>query len=721
MNPGRLHTYLFDTLRGRLILGVALIHAVMMTVFVVDLTMRQRDMLLVSQEEHARGMAQTLSVSAAGWLAANDIAGLQELVDAQRSHPDLTFVILAEKDGQVLAHTDTSKRGQRLLDLPGDAKQSVKSKSAELVDVVTPVMLAGRHVGWARVGVNQKSAGKKLSAITLDGAYYAVTAILLGTLVAWLLGRQVTRRLYVVQETINRVKGGDHAARSTVAGRDEAALLAQEFNTMLDSLSERDAELEKYRDHLESLVEERTVELQLARVAAETANQAKSIFLSNMSHEIRTPMHAVLGFAQLLERDPTLSPQARNRVSTIMKSGDHLLAIINDILEMSRIEAGRVEMRVESVDLYALLDDLSVMFRMRAEEKGLAFTLDSAADFPRYIVTDLGKLRQVMTNLLGNAVKFTKAGAITLRALPAGSDRIAIEVQDSGIGISTEELGKLFRPFERTRSGEQTAGGTGLGLAVSREYAHQMGGEITVTSIAGEGSCFRFEFSAPVSEKMPLSAVAPRRATGLVSGQGDIRVLVVDDQGGNRDMLREMLEPFGFVVGEAADGREALEKATSWKPHIILMDQVMPGMDGREATRILRERYAKESVAIIGITASAFEESKQQFLDSGIDAYIAKPFREQELYDVLARHAGVRFESEEIAPLARESQSTLSIPTLDKMSPAWREEFLEVLSMKNITRIRKLGEAAQEVDPVLAAWILERTGRYELNSLKKLV
>ena len=287
-------------------------------------------------------------------------------------------------------------------------------------------------------------------------------------------------------------------------------------------------------------------------------------------------MNAVLGFSQLLERDPSLSPAAKEKVSTIMKSGEHLLAIINDILEMSRIEAGRVEMRVESVDMHALLDDLAVMFRMRAEGKGLSFALESAADLPRYIVADLGKLRQVMINLLGNAVKFTKEGSILLRAFSAGSDRIAIDVQDSGIGITPEEQAKLFRPFERLRSGEQAAGGTGLGLAISREYAHLMGGEISVTSVAGEGSCFRFVFSAPVSEEAPASAVTPRHVTALAPGQGEIRILVVDDIGTNRELLRGMLEPLGFIVDEAIDGSEAIEKVNALKPRIILWIRLCP-------------------------------------------------------------------------------------------------------------------------------------------------
>ena len=479
-------------------------------------------------------------------------------------------------------------------------------------------------------------------------------------------------------------------------------------------------ELKRHREHFETLVEERTTELATAKNAAESANRAKSTFLANMSHEIRTPMNAVLGFAQLLQRDPSLSPQARDRVTTIMKSGDHLLEIINDILEMSRIEAGRVELRSEPVDLHALLEELAVMFRMRAEEKGLDFVLERAPGLPRHIMADIGKLRQVMINLLGNAVKFTRQGSISINALQAGSGRIAIEVHDSGIGITPEEIEKLFRPFERTRSGEQAAGGTGLGLAISRKYARLAGGDITVESSVGSGSCFRFEFPAPLSGEVPLSGNVLPVVTALADGQGEIRVLVADDLQANRELLRDMLEPLGFVVDEAADGKEALEKVNRCKPRIILMDLVMPDMDGAEATRILRRTFAKDPPTIIGISASAFETETQRFLDAGIDAFIAKPFRTQVLYDVLARYAGVQFVTGE-DKVVSEIETSHYIPTIGNMSAEWRAAFREALARKNITRIRKLGEEAKDTDPLLSAWLLERVGLYDLDVLNRII
>jgi len=569
-----------------------------------------------------------------------------------------------------------------------------------LVDVAVPITIRGEHVANFFTGQFLTAAPDKEYFIRQAGEF------------------GFDKDAYM--EALGRVPlFSEEAIRSMMDFFTRLAQFAGEMGLARKSAEEANMELQTHHLHLEEVVEKRTAELLLARDAANAASRAKSQFLTNMSHEIRTPMNAVLGFAQLLERDPSLSPVARNKVATIVKSGEHLLSIINDILEMSRIEVGRIELWQQPVDLASLLDDLAVMFRMRAEGKELTFDLDCAPGLPHHIMADLGKLRQVLINLLGNAVKFTTTGSILLRAFPVGSDRIVIEVHDSGIGITPEELDTIFRPFERTRSGQQAAGGTGLGLTISREYAQLMGGEISVESLSGKGSCFRFEFFGPMTSLLPASAETSRRVTRLASGQGEIRILVADDHSVNRELLRGMLEPLGFIVEEAADGREVLEKSRIQPPRIILMDLVMPGMDGAEATRILRATHPQESLAIIGITASAFEREKQQFIDAGINAYIAKPFREQQLYDLLARHAGIQFEFEESEALA-DVLAGPELPSLDKMSPDWRDEFRQVLARNNITRIRKLGEEAKERDPLLSAWLLERVGLYDMDGLKKL-
>jgi PAS domain S-box-containing protein len=479
-----------------------------------------------------------------------------------------------------------------------------------------------------------------------------------------------------------------------------------------------ETELEEYRNHLEELVGQRTTEMEVAKCAAEKANEARSRFLTNVSHEIRTPLNSVLGFSQLLEQDPSLSPQGCDRVKNIIKSGECLLSLINDVLAMSRIDAGCIELRTAPVDLNELFLDLDAIFRPRAEEQGLSFTCICAESIPRLITTDLGKLRQVLINLLGNAFKYTRHGSIALRAFSAGSDRIAIEVEDSGIGILPEELDDLFEPFVRSSNGDNATCGTGLGLAISREYVNLMGGEIVVTSSINTGSCFRFEFHAPAIITAPVSGTASRRVTGLAPGQGDIHVLIVDDNLDNSCLMRVMLEPLGFIVDEASGGSEAIEKACSRLPRIILMDMVMPVMDGAETTRRLRSIYPAESLTIIGVSASTFVDEKNYYFESGIDAFIAKPFLKQELFDTLALHAGVSFAIDEIIT---PKSAVKTIPTLKMMSAKWLNLFGRALSRGHITRLRHLAEEARKLDPLLSAYLIDLTNHYDLKTLKKLL
>ncbi len=391
------------------------------------------------------------------------------------------------------------------------------------------------------------------------------------------------------------------------------------------------------------------------------ASRVKSEFLANMSHEIRTPMNAILGFAQVLERDPALTPWQDGHLKTIIRSGGHLLGLINDVLDMSKIEAGRITLDPVVFNLQDLLDDLAAVFRSRCEARDLRLVIDRAEGVPAFIRADEGKLRQVFVNLLGNAAKFTQEGGIALRVGaerlgPEGTQNLAlqVEVEDSGPGIDQQDLARIFVPFQQAEVGVR-AGGTGLGLAISRQFVEAMGGQLTVTSQVGKGSIFRFtvlvEEAPPEPDKKTLET---RRVLGLAPGDVGLKVLVVDDQPDNRTVLRELLIPLGFDIREATNGSEALQEFARWEPKAVLMDMRMPVMDGYEATRQLRATEAGRTVLVVAVTASAFEYQEARVMAAGVDAYVRKPFRPEELFAALGEGLGLEYEYGEAGPTDRE-------------------------------------------------------------------
>jgi signal transduction histidine kinase/DNA-binding NarL/FixJ family response regulator len=393
-------------------------------------------------------------------------------------------------------------------------------------------------------------------------------------------------------------------------------------------------------------------------LAAEAASRAKSTFLANMSHEIRTPMNAILGYTQLLLRSPRLSRTQLDYLEVVGRSGEHLLNLINDVLEMSKIEAGHRRLDREDIDLMALLDDLEPMFRLRAAGKRLAFEIHRAADLPRHIVSDEGKLRQMLVNLLGNAVKFTETGGVTARLRvqsaeavtsppthPAAATRLVAEVEDTGPGIGPDEIAQLFQPFSQAKLGARAHGGTGLGLALSREFARLLGGDITVESRVAKGSVFRLEIpieigTAPVTQRPPQRS---GRVIGVLGQGPPIRVLVVDDDEDNRSWLRQLLLQVGFDVREATNGAEAVAVFEQGWPQLVLLDMNMPVMDGYAAARAIRARRGGRRVVIVAVTASAFDEAREAIFEAGADGWLRKPCREADLLEEIRKHLGLEY------------------------------------------------------------------------------
>jgi signal transduction histidine kinase/CHASE2 domain-containing sensor protein/DNA-binding response OmpR family regulator len=422
------------------------------------------------------------------------------------------------------------------------------------------------------------------------------------------------------------------------------------------------------------------------------ASRAKSEFLANMSHELRTPLNVILGFTQIMNRDESISHEHQKHLEIINRSGQHLLELINDVLEMSKIEAGRVSLNETRFDLHHLLDDLENMLWVKADAKQLTLVFKRAPDLPQYIKTDEGKLRQVLLNLVENGIKFTNVGGVVLRvraeqirddeqekttfqkshlANVCNTITLYFEVEDSGVGIAVEDLETLFQPFTQTHSGQQSPGGTGLGLTISRKFVQLMGGDIKVQSTIARGSTFKFEICASLTDAVNALSPSQMQVMAIAPNQPTYRILIVEDQWENSQFLVELLTPFGFEVKEARNGQESIVVWESWHPHLILMDLRMPIMNGYEATRQIRARESfltsqrswieevvveesesqpyeiaqskkkEQQTKIIALTASIFEETKIAVETVGCDDFLRKPIQENTLLSKLKEHLGI--------------------------------------------------------------------------------
>ena len=381
---------------------------------------------------------------------------------------------------------------------------------------------------------------------------------------------------------------------------------------------------------------------------AQKASRAKSIFLANMSHEIRTPMNAVLGYSGLLREDDLLGDDQRRFADSIFRNGEHLLSLINDVLDLSRIEAGKAVLLPTSFNLRALLDEIRRMLELRIQQKGLSFAIEVESDVPATILVDESRIRQILINLIGNSIKFTAEGGINV-LVRAARERIEIAVGDTGPGVPPESHELIFQAFEQSDSGREAGGGTGLGLAISRQFARLMQGDVTLESEPGLGSTFTFSFAYELGREDAIEAQTERKIVGLMPGTPEPRVLIVDDIHENREVAASILKNVGFAVDTAVNGREGIEKSRLFAPRIVLMDVRMPVMDGREATRILRAEPGGDSLTIIALSASVLPEEREDILQTGADAFIRKPFRGSQLLEEIGRLAGISYVYREAA------------------------------------------------------------------------
>jgi len=501
------------------------------------------------------------------------------------------------------------------------------------------------------------------------------------------------------------------------------------YGSLMDAVENLERRIAERTDYIDTINKNLQVEihehkkseamLEVAKAEAERANNARTNFFSGMSHEIRTPLNAILGYSQILMHDRSLSGESHREIETINASGEHLLSLINQVLEMSKIESGKTEASIESCSVTAVLRELKNMFAMSASKKGIEFSVDIPANLPASVLTDESKLKQILINLIGNAIKFTETGSVKVEvALIADApDRLAFKVSDTGGGIAPEDILKIFRPFEQTDAG-RSKGGTGLGLPISQKYCQLLGGELEIQSELGAGTSFSFSIDAPSHVAEAAADEIEARIDGILKGTAP-RVLVVDDRETNRDILAKILEPLGFPTAQAANGAEALELIESWNPGIILLDLVMPEMSGKDLIRIIRTDPAKDRVRIIVITASVLDNESENVLKIGADAFIRKPFREKVVLEAIGKLADLEYSYADAdeAPGYRQDEEAALAARFAALPRDLSSTLSDSIKSGDLEEVKALADSVAEVDAALAEGIRKMAENFQIKRL----
>lgn len=687
-----------QSIRNQMISVAAVVLTIIISVFAYFTIQNHSQFLHEEALAESQNRSLMLAANSQVWVMANDYIGLEEVISNFKVYQDLIYAAVINLDGKVIAHTDQSRVGQYVSDeirvhylknllaheMPVQDQATMISQTHDHIDLARPILHNNQIIGWVELRTDQTQRQQNITQTIQNSLIFTALALLVSILIAFMMAENLTKQLYRLIDTMKRVRKGDKNVMADEDGVVEVSQLSQEFNLMLTSLKQNEQalqqsqqdlrediqqrvkvekEIRNLNENLEKIVKDRTEALQIEKENAEASNRAKSLFLANMSHELRTPLNAILGFSNLMTQSADIPESEKDNLRIINHSGEHLLQLINDVLDMSKIEAGHIQLDNEDFDLGELIRNTTDMMTLRADEKGLQLLVDQTSKFPRLIYGDAAKLRQILINLLSNAIKFTEQGGITLR-LDTIKDEptnltLLFEIEDSGTGIKQTDIERIFMPFEQLANATSQKG-TGLGLAITRQFVNLMGGEVHVKSKPHQGSMFSFSIQVKhATTDILLTRDVHQNSKTIISladDEPEWRILVVEDQLENQLLIQKILKQVGFQVKIAENGQKGVELFQSWHPHFIWMDRRMPVMDGLQATKTIRKLPGGDQVKIVALTASVFINQRQEVMNAGSDDFVRKPYRPEELYDCMARHLDLHYRYVEDHPVLEDGE-----------------------------------------------------------------